>query len=53
MDFDPDAVREFERAGWNRAAAAYEASFASATQQFIDPLLEAAQRVSEMVARRG
>ncbi|MGA3002903.1 MAG: methyltransferase domain-containing protein [Acetobacteraceae bacterium] len=42
MDFDPDAVREFERAGWNRAAAAYEASFASATQQFIDPLLEAA-----------
>jgi SAM-dependent methyltransferase len=42
MDFDPDAVREFERAGWNRAAAAYEASFASATRQFIDPLLEAA-----------
>ena len=42
MDFDPDAVREFERAGWNRAAAAYEASFASATRQFIDPLLDAA-----------
>jgi SAM-dependent methyltransferase len=42
MDFDPDAVREFERAGWNRAAAGYENSFASATRQFIDPLLEAA-----------
>jgi SAM-dependent methyltransferase len=42
MDFDPDAVREFERAGWNRAATAYEASFAGATRQFIDPLLEAA-----------
>jgi SAM-dependent methyltransferase len=42
MDFDPDAVREFERAGWNRAAAAYEVSFATATRQFIEPLLEAA-----------
>jgi SAM-dependent methyltransferase len=42
MDFDPDAVREFERTGWNRAAAAYEASFAGATRQFIEPLLEAA-----------
>jgi SAM-dependent methyltransferase len=42
MPFDPDAVREFERAGWNRAAAAYEASFATATRQFIAPLLDAA-----------
>jgi ubiquinone/menaquinone biosynthesis C-methylase UbiE len=42
MDFDPEAVREFERAGWNRAAAAYETSFAGATRQFIDPLLDAA-----------
>lgn len=42
MPFDPDAVREFERAGWNRAAAAYETSFATATQQFIGPLLDAA-----------
>jgi ubiquinone/menaquinone biosynthesis C-methylase UbiE len=41
-DFDPDAVREFERAGWNRAAAAYDLSFATATRQFIEPLLEAA-----------
>ena len=42
MDFDADAVREFERAGWNRAAAAYETSFAGATRQFIEPLLDAA-----------
>lgn len=42
MSFDPDAVREFERAGWNRAAAAYETSFATATRQFIGSLLDAA-----------
>ena len=40
--FDPEAVREFERAGWNRAAAAYETSFATASRQFIEPLLDAA-----------
>jgi SAM-dependent methyltransferase len=43
MPFDPDAVREFERAGWNRAAAAYEASFATASRQCIEPLLDAAE----------
>ena len=42
MPFDPEAVREFERAGWTRAAAAYETSFATATRQFIEPLLDAA-----------
>jgi SAM-dependent methyltransferase len=42
MQFDPDSVREFERAGWNRAAAGYESSFATATRQFVDPLLDAA-----------
>lgn len=42
MSFDPEAVREFERAGWNRAAAAYEGSFATATRPFIEPLLDAA-----------
>jgi SAM-dependent methyltransferase len=42
MPFDPEAVREFERAGWNRAAAAYETSFAAATRPFIAPLLDAA-----------
>lgn len=40
--FDPEAVREFERAGWNRAASAYESAFATATRQFIEPLLDAA-----------
>jgi SAM-dependent methyltransferase len=43
MPFDPEAVREFERAGWNRAAKAYEAAFATATRQFIEPLLDAAE----------
>src|SRR3954447_23853811 len=42
MPFDPDAVRAFERAGWDRAAAGYENSFATATRQFIEPLLDAA-----------
>ncbi len=42
MPFDPEAVREFERAGWNRAASAYEKSFATVTRQFITPLLDAA-----------
>jgi ubiquinone/menaquinone biosynthesis C-methylase UbiE len=42
MPFDPEAVREFERAGWNRAAAVYDLSFATATRQFIAPLLDAA-----------
>ncbi len=42
MPFDAEAVREFERSGWNRAAAGYEQSFATATRQFIAPLLDAA-----------
>jgi SAM-dependent methyltransferase len=42
MSFDPEAVREFERAGWNRAAPAYEAAFATATRQFVPALLDAA-----------
>jgi hypothetical protein len=42
MTFDPEAVREFERAGWDRAAATYGAAFATVTCQFIDPLLDAA-----------
>jgi len=42
MPFDPDAVREFERAAWNRVAGAYETAFATATRQFIEPLLDAA-----------
>jgi ubiquinone/menaquinone biosynthesis C-methylase UbiE len=42
MSFDPEAVRDFERAGWNRAATTYEASFATATRRFIPVLLDAA-----------
>ena len=42
MDFDPDQVREFERTGWNRAAATYESAFATATRPFVAPLLDAA-----------
>jgi len=42
MSFDPEAVRAFERAGWERAAAGYESAFATATRQFVDPLLDAA-----------
>jgi SAM-dependent methyltransferase len=42
MAFDPEAVRTFERDGWNRAAPTYEASFATATRQFIPALLDAA-----------
>jgi SAM-dependent methyltransferase len=42
MTFDHAAVREFERAGWNRAAASYEDSFATATRHFIPALLDTA-----------
>jgi len=43
MSFQPEAVRAFEHAGWQRAAARYEDSFAPATARFITPLLEAAK----------
>src|SRR6266852_4116287 len=42
VDFDPDAVRAFEHAGWQQAAAGYDSSFARATAQFVDVLLDAA-----------
>ena len=41
--FDPEAVRAFEQAGWERAAAAYPTTFAGATRPFIQPLLDAAR----------
>jgi SAM-dependent methyltransferase len=41
--FDPEAVRGFEHARWERAAGVYGATFASATRPFIEPLLDAAQ----------
>ncbi len=43
VPFDPEAVRAFERAGWERAAAGYQSSFATVTRLFIDPLLEDAR----------
>ncbi len=46
MSFEPDAVRAFEHTGWQRAAAAYEDSFAPATAPFIAPLLDAAEIVA-------
>ena len=42
MSFDPEAVRNFEHARWQRAAGVYGTTFASATRPFIEPLLDAA-----------
>lgn len=38
---DLAAVRAFEHAGWEKAASSYEATFATATRQFIAALLDA------------
>jgi ubiquinone/menaquinone biosynthesis C-methylase UbiE len=43
MSFQPEAVRAFEHAGWQRAASSYGNSFAHATAPFVAPLLEAAK----------
>ncbi len=43
MSFDPEAVRAFERAGWQKAAAQYQATFAAATGQFAEALVDVAQ----------
>jgi ubiquinone/menaquinone biosynthesis C-methylase UbiE len=43
MSFQPEAVRAFEHAGWQRAAGRYGNSFAHATAPFIAPLLDAAR----------
>ncbi|MBM3622447.1 MAG: class I SAM-dependent methyltransferase [Alphaproteobacteria bacterium] len=42
MTFQPEAIRAFEHAGWQRAASRYEATFAHATARYIEPLLEVA-----------
>jgi SAM-dependent methyltransferase len=42
MPFDPEAVRDFEHGRWQRAASVYCSTFATATQPFIDALLDAA-----------
>jgi len=38
---DPEAVRAFEHARWERAAPAFASAFATATGQFVDALLDA------------
>lgn len=43
---DTEAIRTFEHAGWERAANSYEASFATATRQFIPGLLDAGEVAS-------
>ena len=40
--FDPEAVHAFEHAGWQQAAAEYDATFAQATAPFVEALLDAA-----------
>src|SRR5207248_9622316 len=40
MSFDPEAVRAFEHAGWQEAAAEYEATFAQETAPFVEALLD-------------
>jgi ubiquinone/menaquinone biosynthesis C-methylase UbiE len=41
--FDPGAVRAFEHAGWQQAAAQYDATFARATTPFVEALLDTAK----------
>ncbi len=41
MTFDPEALRAFEHAGWQRAARHYAATFARATAGFVGDLLDA------------
>lgn len=43
MSFDPEAIRDFERAGWEKAAQEYGATFAAASGQFVEALLDAAE----------
>jgi ubiquinone/menaquinone biosynthesis C-methylase UbiE len=43
VQFDPETVRAFEHAGWQQAAAAYDATFAQATAPFAEALLDAAR----------
>jgi trans-aconitate methyltransferase len=43
MSFEPEAIRAFEHAGWQRAASTYGNSFAHATVPYIVSLLEAAE----------
>jgi SAM-dependent methyltransferase len=40
VSFDPEAVRAFEHAGWQKAAGEYRATFAAATAEFVEALLD-------------
>lgn len=42
MSFDPQQMRAFEHAGWQKAAAQYQATFAAATHEFAAALLDMA-----------
>jgi ubiquinone/menaquinone biosynthesis C-methylase UbiE len=42
VTFNPAAVRAFEHAGWQQAAAEYDATFARASAPFVEALLDAA-----------
>jgi ubiquinone/menaquinone biosynthesis C-methylase UbiE len=42
VQFDPEAIRAFEHAGWQQVAAEYDATFAQATAPFAEALLDAA-----------
>jgi ubiquinone/menaquinone biosynthesis C-methylase UbiE len=48
VTYDPEAVRAFEHAGWQKAAAEYDASFVRATAPFAEALLDAAGVASGM-----
>jgi ubiquinone/menaquinone biosynthesis C-methylase UbiE len=43
MEFDPQGIRAFEHASWQRVAADYGGTFAAATRGFVEPLLDAAR----------
>jgi SAM-dependent methyltransferase len=48
MTKDADAVRAFEYAGWERAAAHYNHAFSNATVRFLSPLLDAAKVATDV-----
>lgn len=46
MDFDPETIRQFEHAGWERAASAYAETFARASGAYVEALLDRAAVVA-------